>query len=95
MFSGYLNFTQVIDLNEPGYFEITIFTFIYCPKINCDSHDSFSIKIKEINASDYRQIFKIGTMNGRRRDDRWQEQKIIFSTSSTKIFVNRKNNWSN
>ena len=37
MFSGYLNFTQVIDLNEPGYFEITIFTFIYCPKIKYNS----------------------------------------------------------
>jgi hypothetical protein len=88
LFNGYLKFTQAIDLKEEGYFEITIYTFIYCPKEVCDSDDSFSIKIREIDSSNYRQIFKIGTMNGNNRDDRWREQKIIIFIFSRKLFVN-------
>ena len=65
---------------------MTIYTFIYCSKADCNANDSFSIKIKETDQNEYREIFRIGTVD-RIRDYRWNNETIYFSTISSEIFV--------
>ena len=86
-FTGILNFTNPIDLKSTGYFILTIYTFFYCPKTNCDASDKFFIKIKEIGSNDYRSIFETGTFEGRIRDNRWIRENITFTSVSPQIFV--------
>ena len=88
-YTGTLSFTRAIDLTEAGDYVITIYTLFYCPKLLCDADDSLSIKVKEIGASDYREIFRTGTLYGRIRDDRWTKEKILFRSFSSQIFVRK------
>ena len=83
-----MNFKQLIDLKEPGVFVLSIYTFFYCPKDECDSDDSFSILIRERDSLTYNVIFKNGTLHGRTRDIQWIKETVYFSTSASQIYVN-------
>jgi hypothetical protein len=87
-YTGTLTFTRSIDLTYPGDYVISIYTFFYCPKIQCDADDSLSIRVKEIDVNDYREIFRTGTLYGRIRDNRWKKETILFRSFNSQIFVN-------
>ncbi len=82
-----VNFTRSINLISAGDFILTIYTFIYCPKLNCDAGDSFTIKVKENDVDGYQEIFRTGTTSGRIRDNQWKKETVYFKSSFADIFV--------
>jgi hypothetical protein len=86
IFTGAINITKPIDLPEVGMYTFSFYTFIYCPKLECDTDDFISVKIRE-SGSDFREIFRTGTLNGRIRDQKWVKETVNFNVEEKQIFV--------
>ncbi len=84
-FTASLTF-KPITLPQIGEYKISFYSFIYCPKADCDTNDYIALFIKE-NNNDFREIYRIGTQLGRVRDLQWNKEIINLRISSTDIIV--------
>ena len=73
-------------MKTPGYYEISFYTFLYCPKTNCDTDDTILLKVKNEN-DDFREIYRSGVLQGRIRDNQWLKDSVFFTASTSKINV--------
>jgi hypothetical protein len=85
-FTAQINFLKTFDV-EPGLHVFTFYTYIYCPKADCDTDDSISMKIKESDADDFVEVFRNGTKYGRVRDLEWIKDTVYYSAKTDKINV--------
>ena len=76
----------MIDVGKPGTYQITFYTFIYCPKEDCNTDDSIVLKVKDEN-SDFREVFRTGVLNGRSKDKGWINETAYFTAQTPKINV--------
>ena len=80
--------TNPIDLGKPGIYRMTLWTFLHCANVLCDTaNDTIQIRIKEDGAPDYDKIiFQLST-EGNRKDREWILRETIFEASTRIIFV--------
>jgi hypothetical protein len=87
-FTAGFNFISLINLQQPGTYVISFYSFIYCPKVDCDTGDTIILKIKQEDEVDFRIIYSSGVALGRVRDLGWVKDSIVFSSLTPKINVN-------
>ena len=85
-FSAGFTWLNPIDLKAPGEYELSFYTFIFCPKIACDTDDTIILRVKDEN-SEFREIYRIGVTTGSVRDNGWVRQAVLFSAATAKINV--------
>ncbi len=91
-FTAGFNFISLINLQQPETYVISFYSFIYCPKVDCDdtmilTDDTIILKIKQEDVVDLRIIYSSGVALGRVRDLGWVKDSIVFSTLTPKINV--------
>ena len=85
-FNTGFTWVNLIDLKTPGDYEISFYTYLYCPKPNCDTDDTISLKVKNENDV-FREIYRSGVPQGRVRDNQWVKDSVLFTASTSKINV--------
>jgi hypothetical protein len=75
-----------------GEYEIFFYTFIYCPKADCDTDDTIILRIKS-EESNFTEIYRSGVTTGRVRDKEWVREAVLFTASTSKINVFRMFNY--
>ena len=86
IFNAGFTWINLIDLKAPGQYEISFYTFIYCPKLDCDTDDTIILKVKDED-SELREIYRSGVTTGRVRDNGWVRDTVVFKARTAKINV--------
>jgi hypothetical protein len=79
-------FSNLIDLQEPGNYEISFYSFFFCPKEDCDTDDTIILSVKDED-SNFTEIYRSGVTTGRVRDREWVKEAVLFTAGTSKINV--------
>jgi len=91
-FNAGFTWLNSIDLRAPGEYEISFYSFFFCPKTACDTDDTIILSVRDED-SNFREIYRSGVTTGRVRDKEWVREAVLFTASTSKINVFRMFNY--
>ena len=87
-YSASFFFTNALSITEIGTYTLSFYTFVNCPKTECSKvGDAISIKIKNGQDGDFKEVYKSGTDDGRAQEVKWKKDEIPVQLTSSEVFV--------